>query len=131
MISQIIKAINHDFSGIHSDERFFGIAQTIEFTQGSEKIRMPGIIGFDGEITYAGIDDVNSIMIYHKMGNASVTQLTNGRGDHFGDIRNVFSLSAYVYWNVAKLKLYHDQVFMLLQSRFPVVVHGLNDIKQA
>lgn len=131
MINQIIKAINGEFAGIHSEEKIFPIAQTIEFVSGSEKVRMPGVINSDGEITYAGIDDVNSLMIYHKLSSATISQLTNGRGDHFGDLRNTFNISTYAYWDTTKLKLSHDQILMLLQSRLPVVVNGLKDIKQA
>jgi len=130
MIFDIIKAINKDFSGIHPEEKFFGIAQTIEFMRAGEKIRMPSIIDFTGELKYVGIDDVNSLMVYHKLNSATVTQLTNGNGDHFGDIRNTFSIGMYVYWDTLKLKLYADQLIMLLQSRLPVTVKGLQDIKQ-
>jgi hypothetical protein len=128
MISKILQAVNNDFSGIHAEEKFFGLAHTIEFLRGTEKIRMPGVISFDGEIKYVGIDDVNSVMIYHKLNNVSVTQLTNGRGDHMGDLKNTYSLGMFVYWDTLKLKLYADELMMLLQSRFPVTVKGLNDI---
>lgn len=130
MIGKILDIIaNESLAGIHSNEKFFGIAETVNRQTGSVVESMPGIVAPNGEITYAGIDDVHSIMMYFKLNSTSISLIRNGVGDHYGGYRNVFNLSAYIYWDMHALNLNSDQVIMLIQSRMPIAMRGITDVK--
>lgn len=129
MIGKILDIIvENGLKGIRADEKFFGIAETVYVKNGSVIERMPGIVGADGEMVYAGIDDINSLMVYFKINSTTISLNRNGRGDKWGDYRNVFSVSAYVYWDRQKINLSIDQMIMLMQSRMPILVRGLQDL---
>lgn len=129
MINEILDVINRQFSGIVQDEKLFGLSALISRQRGESIERMPGIVAPDGEIRYAGVDDVHSLMVYHRINSSTITRLNNGTGDRFGDIRNVFNMSAFVYWNRNKISLQPDQMLLLLQSRLPLGMKGINDVK--
>lgn len=131
MITSVVDIINEQLSGFHAEEKIYGIAESILRIQGTEEVRMPGVVGANGEITYVGIDDIYSLIIYHKINSISVTQLTSGVGDNFGDVKNTASISAFVYWDMAKIKEAPDKMLMIIQSTMPLLIRGLKDIKTA
>lgn len=129
MIGSIIDIINNNLSGWHSDEIFYGVAESILRTSGSVITKLPGIVHSNGEIKYVGIDDIKSIIGYHKLNSISTTQLTNGNGDSFGDIRNVYNMSLFIYWDANKINSINDTALFIAQSRLPLGIHGIKDIK--
>jgi hypothetical protein len=132
MIGTILNIIiDKGIKGVHASEKFFGIAETVSRQSGAAVERLPGVIADDGEITYVGIDDINTLMVYFKINSTSITLIKNGTGDRYGDYRNVFNVSAFIYWDRQQLNLSSDQMIMLMQSRIPIGVTGLKDIKTA
>lgn len=130
MIARILDIItNEGLRGINEAEKFFGIAETINRSTGTVEERMPGIVSPNGEITYAGIDDINTLMVYFKINSTTIALTKTGSGDRYGDYKNVFSVSAYVYWDAHRLNMTSDQIIMLMQSRMPVAIRGLKDLK--
>lgn len=129
MISEVLDLINEQLMGINPAEKIYGQAQTVHRISGSETDELPGIIGADGEIKYVGIDDVESIIIYHKLNAGSIIQQNNGRGDTVGDLQDTFSLSLITYWDRKKIKLMPDQMLLLIQARMPQEIRGIKDIK--
>ncbi len=130
MIDTILNAIiEKSLSGIHESEKFFGIAETVLRETGSVLERMPGIINSIGEIKYAGIDDIHSVMVYFKNTSATIAGAKNGTGDNYGDFRNVFNLGMYVYWDTQKINMSPDEMLMMMQSRLPNVIRGIKDAK--
>lgn len=130
MIVEIIDIINRQLGGISKDESLFGVTIPVLRQQGTIIERMPGVVGADGEIKYAGIDDINSLMIYHRVNTTTTAQLRNGVGDSYGDIRNAFGMSAFVYWDRSKINMHADQIMLMLQSRMPLGITGLKDVRQ-
>ena len=129
MIVEILDLINDQLKGIDPAEKVYGQAQTVIRISGSEQDELPGLIGADGEIKYVGIDDVESIIIYHKVNSVSIIQQNNGRGDAVGDMQDTFSLSLIAYWDRKKIKFLPDQLLLMLQARLPQEVRGITDIK--
>jgi hypothetical protein len=129
MINTVIDIVNKQISGFGAEEKIFNIAESILKITGSEQIKMPGIVLPDGEIKYVGIDDIFSFMVYHKINSISITQLTNGIGDNFGDIKNIFNVSAFIYWDMQKIKESIDKMLFIIQSRLPLLIKGIDDIK--
>lgn len=130
MIGKILDIVTSEsIKGIHSTEKFFGIAETVNRQTGSIVERMPGIVAPDGEIIYAGIDDIHSLMVYFKVNSTSISLIRNGVGNHYGGYRNVFNVSAYIYWDRHRLNLSADQIIMLMQSRMPIAIRGITDVK--
>src|SRR6186713_2829524 len=130
MIDTILDAIIKDsLSGIDDNEVFFGIAETVIRQSGNIQERMPGIVNYNGEIKYAGIDDVNSLMVYFKNASATIANTRNGFGDRLGDFRNVFSVGMYVYWDTKRIKLSVDEMLMMMQSRLPNAIIGIENAK--
>ena len=135
MINEIIDLINGTLDGIHKEEIILGIAQSVHRTKSSGVVEfIPGIVelGSD-EAIYAGVDDLNSLIVYHKVNAAS---LTYGRQANagFGDGRrneDIFSCFLFALWDTRKLKVYPADMVLLLRSRMPVKVigvPGLNDV---
>lgn len=131
MIEQVLKIINDQLKGIDAAEIIYGIGQTITRISGSVKDTLPGIVNRDGEIAYVGIDDTYSLIIYHKLNSTAITLNKNGTGNRYGDITNNNSLSLYAYWDFNKINIRHDELLMLLQSRIPIAISGLENIKIA
>lgn len=130
MIDEIIRLINDGFAGIHSDEKIFGLTQRVYRQIGDGIDFMPGIVKIDGEIIYAGIDDLNSIMIYHRVNNA---QLVFDNRPGYGDGRktqDVISFSAIALWDTRKIKYQAPDILLLLRSRMPQEIRGIQDIDQ-
>lgn len=119
MIDQVIDLINNNLDGIHEDEIILGLAQRVYRTSGDSIEYMPGIVGMDGEAIYAGIDDVRSIMIYHKTITGAFSYLPrSGYGDS-RENEDSFSLGIIAVWDTRKIKLHSPDVLLLLRGRMP------------
>lgn len=128
MIQDIIDTINQALSGIFPAQKCYSLAQSVLRNQGSEVEVLPGEVNKDGEIVYVGLDDVYSLITYHKLSSIATTQLPNGRGDNPGDLQNNYQLSLVAYWDRKKLNAMPDEMLLLLQSRWPRILVGA-DIK--
>lgn len=126
MISEIIDLINDGFDGMHADEAILGLAQRVYRVSSSGSIEfMPGIVKSDGEAIYAGVDDVKSIMIYHKANTATLTYLPrSGYGDGRQSQDN-FACSVICVWDTRKIPLQSIDLLLLLRSRMPQAIKGL------
>lgn len=129
MVSEIIDILNNSLSGLHPDAVLYGLAQTVVRTQGSETDALPGLVNKDGEIKYVGIDDIYSIIIYHKLNSLSSTPKNNGRGDNPGDLTTSFGLSMIVYWDRKRYNKLPDEVVFIAQARLPQLIKDTDDVK--
>lgn len=137
MIDKIIDLINNQFDGIDSNEIILGIAQQVYRAKSDGAVEyMPGVLklGTD-EVIYAGIDDVNTIMIYHKINSATLTFApaqtgSSGYGDTRRNLDNI-SCSVITVWDTRRLKINSADMLLLLRSRMPqfvVDVPGINSL---
>lgn len=132
MINELIDLINDGLDGMHKDELILGIAQRVYRVNSSGLVEyMPGIVKSDGEAIYAGIDDINSIMIYHKANTGSLTygSLRTGYGDSKA-IEDSFLFSMIAVWDTRKISLQNVDMLLLLRSRMPQEIKGVPQIKQ-
>lgn len=117
-LHDIVDKINDSLS-LPGDADVFCIAQTV--TRKNDKL--PGVLKKPTEIEYVGIDDKKAIRLYHKLNSLTVrTDARKGYGSSAGPITNVYSISAVVFNNRKKTKLYADELSSLIQSQFPDTV---------
>lgn len=134
MIDQIVGLINGGFDGLHQAEIILGIADSIHRIDSEGAIEfIPGIVklGTD-EAVYAGIDDVRSIIIYHKMNAASLS--FGARNSGYGDSRkNIDSINCSIIalWDTRVIKLYSPDMMLLLRSRMPQLIKGIPEVGDA
>lgn len=130
MIDEIVDLINDGFDGIHAEEMILGIAQRVYRLTGETVEYMPGIVNMDGEAIYAGIDDIQSIIIYHKI-NSSTLSLNPRSG--YGDSRlseDSILCSVIGIWDTRKVPLHSADMLLLLRSRMPQQIGGIKEINQ-
>lgn len=120
-LNKFIEEVNKPLEKIISGIKVYGLAESIARKTGTVTEVFPGVIDNDGEIKYVGIDDLNSVIIYHKANALGVRNSTQNRG--FGDdlnaLINAYSLSMIVYMDRKKTKLSADQLFLYIQSNIP------------
>lgn len=131
MVEEVISILNDSLKGLIPDQALYGIAQSVYRIVGTERETLPCVVSKDGEGKYVGIDDIKSIIGYHKMNTVSTTTLANGRGDNHGDLTNTFGLGFYLFWSRVRFNKMPDEFLMLVQSRWPVIIKGMPDIKIA
>lgn len=120
LLRETIKKINETFKGLLPDLTVYGLAQSVIRTGGSEDELLPGVIGKDGEITYVGIDDVDSVRIYHRMAGITTTRSqVKGHGDDHNPIINTYQLVMIVYIDNKRSNLYPEELFLFLQANMP------------
>lgn len=132
MINEIIDLINDGFDGMHADEAILGLVQRVYRVGSGGNIEfMPGIVKPDGEALYAGIDDVKSIMLYHKANAATLTYLPrSGYGDGRQSQDN-FLFTVTCVWDTRKIPLQNVDMLLLLKSRMPQAIKGLGQSIEA
>lgn len=138
MIETIIDLINNQLEGIDKDEIILGIAQQVYRQKSEGGIEyMPGVLklGTD-EVVYAGIDDVNTIMIYHKLNTATLAFAAPQNGSSgYGDVRrnsDSISCSLITVWDTRKIKVYSPDMLLLIRGRMPqaiIDVPGINSLE--
>lgn len=132
MINTIIDLINVQFDGIIHDQTTLGLVQRVYRLNSGDVIDfMPGIIKDDGEAIYAGIDDIQSLTIYHKTNAASLAFSARGG---FGDARqseDTIACNLIAAWDTRKIKLQAVDMLLLLRSRIPQGIRGIPEIKDA
>lgn len=132
MINEIIDLINNGLDGLHPEAIVLGIVQRVYRIDSSDVVQfMPGIVKPDGEAIYAGIDDVKSMMIYHKPSSANLS--FGGTRTGYGDGRSIedsFAFSLVAVWDTRKIPLQSVDMLLLLRSRMPQEIKGVPQIKQ-
>lgn len=121
-VSLIIEEINESIAipGCLGQGKIYCLANSIVRRTGSQYDLLPGIIAKDGEITYVGLDDVESIIIYHKL--LSITcQTKPGRG-MADDLVNIYRCCMIVYMSREKMDMIPDEVFLLIQASTPDMI---------
>lgn len=131
MVRKIIGILNEQYAGIQRESSVYGLAQSMLRTTGTVTELMPCIIQPDGEGKYIGLDDVNKLMIYHKLVNASSVQVLNGAGDNPGNLVNTYTLGMIVTWDRKAMDLMADEMLMLVQANTPLFIKGIPDMKLA
>lgn len=130
MIDTIIDLINNGFDGLNESEIILGLAQRV-YRQTSDGVEyMPGIVKSDGEIVYAGIDDINSLLIYHKINSSNLSFTPKGG---YGDTReseDSLQCNCIAAWDSRKINLHHADMLLLLRSRVPQEIKGIENIKR-
>lgn len=130
MIEEVIRLINQGFRGIHEEEKIIGLTQLVWRLTGNDSVDyLPGVVGMDGEVKYAGIDDINSIMIYHRSNAAQLSFSRNSAG--YGDGRqneDTVSFSIISVWDTRKISMEKSDMLLLLRSRMPQQIGGIKDI---
>lgn len=116
-LSKFITKINESVSEIVAGLKVYGIAEPI--ARGTQTI--PGVVANDGEITYPGPDDLQSVIIYHKA-NALATRLSTtvkGVGDSPNAIQNAYGMSMIVYMDRKKIKMSPDDFYLFISANLP------------
>jgi hypothetical protein len=130
MVKDIIAILNERLSGLARESVVYGLAQSVLRVQGVEREVLPCVVLPDGEGLYVGIDDVNALMMYHKLSSATSTQVPNsGKGDNPGDLVNTYGMALVIVWDRKKLDMMQDEMMMLIQANIPVLISGIPDIK--
>lgn len=133
MINTIIDLINDGFNDIVSDQIVVGVSQRVYRLNSDDEIEfMPGVIGNDGEIIYAGYDDIKSLNIYHKTNaaNLSYGAVRTGYGDNRRN-EDTIAMSLIAAWDTYKIPLQSVDMLLLLRSRMPQSIRGIKDFGDA
>lgn len=119
-VSNIITEVNKSIPECLK-AKVYGLAQTVIRTRaGDEYEFLPGIVSDNGEVKYVGLDDTESIIIYHKC--KGITCNTKpGRGDSY-DVLNVYDNAMIVYSDRQKTKLRPDELVLLIQANLPSTI---------
>ena len=127
MINEVIDLINNNLNDIVFDQIVLGIVSKV-YRQAGESIEyMPGIIKEDGDIIYAGIDDIKSLMIYHKVYTANLNYNPKfGYGDSKYN-EDSFNLNCFVIWDMRKIFLQNADMLLLIKSKFPQQIKASNN----
>lgn len=131
MVNEIVHTLNQTLQDLSGSAAIYGIAHTVSRTQGSETDILPGIIDRDGEVTYVGIDDVYTLIAYHKLNTVNSTQLNTGYGDAAGNVVNTFGMALIVYWDRKRFNAFPHEMIMLLQARMPQMIVGVPNVRTA
>ena len=120
-LGKFIEIINKPLEKIISGVRVYGIAEPVARTSGSEVEILPGVISNNGEIKYVGIDDLESVIIYHKANALGVrlSTIKKGFGDDPNAFVNAYSMSMIVYIDRSKTKLRPEEFFLFIQANIP------------
>ncbi len=121
-LNKFIEVINKPLETLISGIKVFGLAEPIARTQWNVTEIIPGIVGNDGEIKYVGPDDLQNVIIYHKV-NALATRFSTqakGYGDDLNAIQNAYGLSMIVWLDRKKTNLKPDELFLYIQANLPV-----------
>lgn len=120
MILEIIDSINGQIKSIHNEEAIYGIAQRVYRINSDETIDfLPGIVDKYGEARYVGLDDIESLTIYHKVNSSSFSFAQRGG---YGDARrneDTIACSLIAIWDARKINVYSSDMALLLRSRMP------------
>lgn len=121
MVREITEAINQQIRGLDPRQEAYGIAQTFVKGAADKKVKfVPGVVDKDGEIKYVGIDDIFSLITYHKLLSCTTTVVAStGVGDKLNDLKNTYSMSLIAWWNMKKVNMIHDEMLMIFQARIP------------
>lgn len=120
-LNNLIEHINKPFENFLQGIKLYGLAEAVLRVRGALTETIPGIVGNDGEIKYVGPDDLQSMIIYHKVAALASRESTavRGVGDQPGAIQNAYSLSMFIWLDRKKTKLRPDELFLYIQANIP------------
>lgn len=114
-----INASLKDLFKSFKNAKVYGLAESVIRKQGSREDFLPCEIHKDGEANYIGIDDIYSVISYHKENSITVSIGKNANGDGIGDTVNTYQNTLIVYLDSKKTKLQPSELFLYIQSAFP------------
>jgi hypothetical protein len=130
MINIIIDLINGGLDGIADEQIVLGLTQRVYRAADAESIDfMPGVVKQDGEAVYAGVDDIASLIIYHKSNTANLAFSARGG---YGDSRqneDTLACSIIAAWDTRKLPIQAVDMLLLIRSRLPQAIADIPGIK--
>jgi len=133
MINDIIDVLNNCFDGICNGEVVIGLTQKVYREQSENVEYFPGVVKPDGEIILVDVDDISSLLIYHRV-NAMALSYSQRSSSGYGDakiIEDSIGLSLISIWDTRKLNVQHVDLGLILRSRFPQEIKGIKNIQQA
>jgi hypothetical protein len=100
--------------------KLYGICEQA-IKNGSQKETYPSVFDLSGDGKYVGIDDQQSLIIYHRKQTVSVSEDTThkGYGDNAAGSINVYNLSMIVFFSRKKIGLESDELALFLQRHIP------------
>src|SRR5688572_15659275 len=125
MINDVIDLINDGFDGLHGDQIVLGLIKRVYRISSTGIEYMPGVVNNEGEAIYAGIDDVKSLMLYHKSNTGNLNYGSTRTG--YGDARSIedsFSFTLIAVWDTRKIPLQDVDMLLLLRARMPQEIKG-------
>lgn len=113
-LNKFIEIINKPLLGLVQDIKVYGLAQAV--VRGTQT--MPMVVDKDGEMHYVGPDDLQSVIVYHKVGNVSVvlSQTVRGVGNENNALINRYPMAMIIYLDQNKTKLLPDELFLYVQA---------------
>lgn len=130
MVREVVTILNERLTGLVRESAVYGLAQSVLRVQGTVREVLPCVVLPDGEGKYVGIDDVNSLIMYHKLNNATSAQVPNsGKGDNPADLTNSYGMALVIFWDRRKLDKMQDDMMVLVQANIPILITGMPDIK--
>jgi hypothetical protein len=115
-LNEFVHIINEELKGLVPGMQVFGIAETV--MRGSEPV--PAIVNITGDYQYVGIDDIKSLIIYHRVGSVSIKRGTvRGFGDEPNNYVNTYQMGMIVYMDMKRTALTPDALLLYIQARMP------------
>lgn len=114
-LNKFIHIINEELNGMLPNMKLHGIAETV--MRGDKAV--PAEI-VDGGYRYVGVDDIQSAIIYHRVGTVTVSRSTvRGVGDEPNNYINRYPVGMIVYMDMKRTKLTPDELLLYIQARMP------------
>lgn len=125
-LNNLIEYINKPFEKFVEGIKLFGLAESVLRVIGSVTETIPGIVGNDGEIKYVGPDDLQSLIIYHKVSALASRESDKikGVGREPGAIQNAYSMAMFIWLDRKKVKLRPDELFLYIQANMPFKIEA-------
>lgn len=118
-----ISAINDHLAGslpAGKGCRLYGLGQSILRKIGSEEQLMPCVMDNNGEYKYIGVDDLDTVALYHKCTSVSTqVKATNAVGDELGDLVDTYTNSIVIYLDRTKARISEYDLLLHIQSNMP------------
>jgi hypothetical protein len=119
-LTRFIDAINEQITPLFNKwtgVKIHGLAQSMNRDNAGKTETLPALVDKKGEGQYVGIDDKNSVIIYHKGGAMQVqTKPNSGVGDSAGDLVYTYTISMVILIDRKKLEMLPDEIALLIQA---------------
>jgi hypothetical protein len=126
-LNEFISVINEPLKTLIRGIKVYSIAEPV--ARGSQVV--PVVVGNNGEITYVGPDDLQTVIIYHKVNalNSRPSTAIRGTGNDPNATINVYSLSMIVWLDRKKTKLRPEDMILYIQANMPYEIKADNYIQ--